>query len=28
MKRPQTKVHADTMNNSQVIWSTKVKIYR
>jgi len=28
MKRPQTKVHAHTMRESQVIRSKKVKIYR
>jgi len=26
MKRPQTKFHAQTMRESQVIWSKKVKI--
>jgi len=28
MKRPQTKFHADTMSNAQVIRSKKDKIYR
>jgi len=27
MKRPQTKFQADTMSNSQVVRSKKVKIY-